>query len=1242
MKTFFQKIFLLGVMTLLTLGASATPDKNYLCFTANESNSTVGLWMNGTDPYPTSLEYSLDGNDWSNYTLDTNIALNHAGDKVYFRYAEEGPTEFLSWSDYYYSFKMTGSIAASGNIMSLINKSCKGEWVYKYCFKCLFEGCEALTSAPELPGMALGENCYEKMFKGCINLATAPELPATILAMSCYRYMFKGCINLTTPPVLPATTLAEYCYEEMFYGCTNLMTAPALPATTLAKYCYYSMFYGCEKLTTAPALPATTLANGCYNAMFRDCSKLNKVEVGFTDWGEGSTFNWLEGVASTGDFICPDELSKKCGTSYIPEGWTFNGSFPYLNFTANAPSSRVQLNMVGGESTGLALEYSTDECQTWTPYTITYDADTNGSIGQTITLANTGDKVYFRKSDDGVATGFSTSDNSYYRFSVYGSVAADGNIMSLIDKYGETTAIPSAYCFAHLFESCTGLTTAPQLPATTLKPYCYASMFSGCTGLTAAPELPATTLEKDCYNKMFYYCTKLNEIKVGFTDWTVTVNGIEYTPTKDWLYNVSSDGVFYSHAGLDRTQRDVSHIPAGWMTMNYRYVVTVNSSDESKGTVSGGGTYTDGTEVTLTATPAEGYIFKQWSDGTTANPYVFNATKDVNLTAQFAKGYTVQVASADESKGSVSGGGTYEEGTEVTLTATPAEYYEFEKWSDGTTANPYVFTAEKNVELTASFSKIICTITVVSNNERSGTVTGGGTYEAGEEVTVTATPAEGYRFIEWSNGSTDKSCRFIATHDIVLEATFVKAAWDFLEDGIGYKVNGERVSVVGCDNPPANMVIPGTVTHNGKTYRVTRIEDFVFANNQNLTSVMISNGVKEIATSAFAYCNNLTEVILGTDVSYIDLYAFAFCKNLKDVYFWSLTPPEMSAVAFNEDICCYIPNVPDAIMAYEGLGDSYSCFNTVNIYKLDVAPSAAKVIIDGIQYKNGDAVGVGGSLSNPLCNVMQPSDVKKDEAVMFGYDLTSVSIWNGTIHVEYTANSSVVFTDATAFGYANEKTFSELTYSREFTNTEWQALYVPFSMSYDEWKTDYDIAKILNFIEYDDDDDGTVDRTYLVAIKKTSGSTEPNTPYLIRAKSTGISMLYLGERTLQPAETNSLECSSTENTYTFTGTYTGVTDMYDRGYYAMSGGSLKRANSASVVLKPQRWYMVLTPKKGAPAATKAQSIQILVDGEEGVESLTDSRRDEGAVVYDLQGRAVGTTTKYQRGINIVNGKKIIK
>jgi len=50
-----------------------------------------------------------------------------------------------------------------------------------------------------------------------------------------------------------------------------------------------------------------------------------------------------------------------------------------------------------------------------------------------------------------------------------------------------------------MFYGCTGLTTAPELPATTLASNCYSSMFNGCTGLTTAPELPATTLPDSCY-----------------------------------------------------------------------------------------------------------------------------------------------------------------------------------------------------------------------------------------------------------------------------------------------------------------------------------------------------------------------------------------------------------------------------------------------------------------------------------------------------------------------------------------------------------------------------------------------------------------------------------------------------------------------------------------------------------------------------------------------------------------------
>ena len=66
-------------------------------------------------------------------------------------------------------------------------------------------------------------------------------------------------------------------------------------------------------------------------------------------------------------------------------------------------------------------------------------------------------------------------------------------------------------CYLSMFTGCTALTQAPNLPATKLQNYCYQSMFTGCTALTKAPNLPATKLQNYCYNSMFSGCTSLTQ-----------------------------------------------------------------------------------------------------------------------------------------------------------------------------------------------------------------------------------------------------------------------------------------------------------------------------------------------------------------------------------------------------------------------------------------------------------------------------------------------------------------------------------------------------------------------------------------------------------------------------------------------------------------------------------------------------------------------------------------------------------
>ena len=272
-----------------------------LCFTAEEAGSTIKMNKTGSAPSVT-LETSFDCEMWEPFTVgETTITLPNVGDKVYFRAGEGGNTAMASSANDCNNFSIiTGRIAASGNIMSLLNGDSPGSIIATYCYYGMFYGCTALVQAPELPATTLDTYCYADMFYGCTSLAQAPELPAT--------------------------TLTRYCYIDMFYGCTALVQAPELPATTLATSCYYDMFYGCTALAQAPELPAPTLPRSCYANMFRDCINIDCIKCSFKAFATGVTSNWLSGVSFAGTFICPTALGTnetiRRGVSYCPEGWT--------------------------------------------------------------------------------------------------------------------------------------------------------------------------------------------------------------------------------------------------------------------------------------------------------------------------------------------------------------------------------------------------------------------------------------------------------------------------------------------------------------------------------------------------------------------------------------------------------------------------------------------------------------------------------------------------------------------------------------------------------------------------------------------------------------------------------------------------------------------------------------------------------------------------------------------------------
>lgn len=455
-------------------------DTDYLCFTAEEANSTVAIYRRSGAP-TCNIEYSTDGKQsWTAYVVSgastgTTITLANVGDKVYWR----GDNTNLSGnSSQYHSFRMSGKIKATGNVMSLLSRDCSKIDIPSNCFNHLFDSCTALTSADVFPR----------------KLGVVEGL----------EYFFVYCETLTSVEVPDCTLSGNWVMGSFVWGCSNL----------------------------------------------------SRIKVHFHTWATGTNAlkNWVNGIAATGTFECPADLDcSTTGTNRVPSGWTVvrteavqadwnqtdsteasfiknkptipaaqvqsdwdesdssdvsfilnkpnvEDSTDYFCLTANQANSTVQINK-SNDPDASSIEFSTNK-KDWTAYTW------SGSTGYQITLANIGDKVWWRGTG-----GFVNAWGKYYNFVMSGSFIASGNIMSFIDKTCKSLVLPRNYCFATLFSSCTSLISVEniKLPATTLTETCYGGLFSGCTNIKKAPKLPATTLTNSCYASMFLNCTSLEE-----------------------------------------------------------------------------------------------------------------------------------------------------------------------------------------------------------------------------------------------------------------------------------------------------------------------------------------------------------------------------------------------------------------------------------------------------------------------------------------------------------------------------------------------------------------------------------------------------------------------------------------------------------------------------------------------------------------------------------------------------------
>ena len=153
--------------------------------------------------------------------------------------------------------------------------------------------------------------------------------------------------------------------------------------------------------------------------------------------------------------------------------------------------------------------------------------------------------------------------------------------------------------------------------------------------------------------------------------------------------------------------------------------------------------------------------------------------------------YTLTV-SAEEGGTVSTEGGTYEEGTEVTFTASANERYRFTGWEGNDSTNESLtITLNSNQTYQALFELIpIYTLTVTTSE--GGTVsTEGGEYEEGTEVTVTATAEDGYEFIEWDgNDNQSNSFTISINSNLTIQANF-----QIVESNEDYYSSGDIITI---------------------------------------------------------------------------------------------------------------------------------------------------------------------------------------------------------------------------------------------------------------------------------------------------------------------------------------------------------------------------------------------------------------------------------------------------------------
>ena len=1197
-KTFFR-FFLLGVMTLFTFGAWAqteTPDKDYLCFTAEVAGATVQL--NGS-PAAVNLEYTTDGSAWTDFVIGTNsgdgVTLANVGDKVYLRNKLEA-TNVATFSDgdndEYYRFIIPKNVSVSGNLMSLIDKNVESTTIPCVgCFGFLFYS-TSLTSAADL------------------------KLPATTLTPACYFQMFNGCSALETAPELPATTLAASCYNAMFYGCKKLKSVKVgFKAWADNVNATYNWLYNAGTEATTPTFVCP------------DGLAMNKRDDSHVPARWTVTHYLCITAEEAGATV---QLTKTGTPAAVNLEYTTDGS-AWTDFVIGTTEGcGVTLANVG-DKVYLRNKLEAKDVTTFSENNSNYYRFTfSGSVSVSGNIMSLVDK--------NVETTTIPCDycfNYLFNNSTKLTSAADLKLPATMLTKG---------CYQRMFQYCNSLETAPELPATTLATYCYQQMFQGCTKLKSV--------------KVGF--TKWGDLSdSGATDYLATDRWLQYAGTKattptfvcpaeldmttrdekhvpaGWTVTLHAKPDYLCFTAEEANAKVQLRENGSHAAVNLEYTTDGSAwTDFEIGTNSGCG-------VTLANVGDKVYLRNKLE------------AKDVTAFSDVDDGYYSFVMPKNVS---VSGNlmSLIDKNAESTTIPCDGCFYRlFEECSGLTSVADLKLPATTLKAYCYQNMFIDCeNLTTAPATLPAATLAEGcycymfnGCYalKTAPALAATTLAASCYQNMFGSCFALETAPALPATtlaascyQSMFYFCTALKTAPALPAETLAEKCYYEMFSY--CENlTTAPATLPAATLATECYYNM-----FGHCSALETAPALPATTLAERCYFNMFYgCSALkTAPVLPATALAKHCYSGMFfgCESLE-------TAPELPATTLAE--YCYnsmfyrcksletAPALPAETLVQ-------SCYFQMfyDCKKLNFVKVGFKAWADNENATSNWLKNAGTEATTPTFECPAELDVTtRDEH-----------------HVPAGWTVEVTIDDAKPYHAEKDTENATVTYTRTFAaEGQYEALYLPFRVTMTEDLMEkVTIAKIYMVSTKGSVVGGSQDAGVNVVVVKTleeGESTKPHTPYFIRSEA-GTDLEFTQENTTLYAATNAqpghITCATTMDSYDFIGSYTGeeLTPQAGSLIYIMQNGGLKN-QTASVTLPCNRWKMVKTPTEWndsyvAPVPQAKMLIVTLGEDETtGIEGLNlNENENHNKAVYNLQGQRVGSFNGY-RGIVIKGGKKFI-